>query len=67
MPDLIHFYDERGLVDTLFLDLLAAGKHKGHSPYGRLGLKLPPGRWWDLLQKEPELLAQELSALNPAA
>ena len=44
-----------------------AGKRKGQSPYERLGLKLPPGSWWDWLQKSPEQLAQELSALNPAA
>jgi hypothetical protein len=43
-----------------------AGKRKGQSPYEGLGLKLPPGSWWDLLQKDPEELARELSALNPA-
>jgi hypothetical protein len=45
----------------------AAGKRKKSSPYGRLGLVLPPGSWWDLLQRPPEQLQQELSALNPAA
>jgi hypothetical protein len=44
-----------------------AGKRKGHSPYSRLGLVLPPGGWWELLQRPPEQLEQELSALNPAA
>ncbi len=45
----------------------AAGKRKRSSPYGRLGLVLPPGSWWELLQRPPEQLRQELSALNPAA
>jgi hypothetical protein len=43
-----------------------AGRRKGHSPYGRLGLALPPGRWWDLIKKPPEQLRQQLSELNPA-
>jgi hypothetical protein len=41
-----------------------AGKRKGQSPYERLGLKLPPGSWWDLLRKDPKQLEQELSALG---
>ena len=49
------------------LHVFAAGKRKGHSPYRRLGLKLPEGDWWELLNKPPEQLRQELSALNPAA
>jgi hypothetical protein len=44
-----------------------AGKRKEASPYGLLGVVLPKGSWWDLLQKDPAQLAQELSALNPAA
>jgi len=44
-----------------------AGKRKKASPYGLLGVALPKGSWWDLLQKDPAQLAQELSALNPAA
>jgi hypothetical protein len=44
-----------------------AGKRKGQSPYGRLGVVLPPGGWWELLARPPEQLEQELSALNPAA
>lgn len=44
-----------------------AGRRKGTSPYGRLGLVLPPGGWWGLLQQPPEQLRQQLSALNPAA
>lgn len=45
----------------------AAGRRKGHSPYGRLGRILPEVRWWELLQMPPEQLRQQLSALNPAA
>jgi hypothetical protein len=44
-----------------------AGKRKESSPYRRLGLALPKGRWWALLKLTPEQLQQELSALNPAA
>ena len=44
-----------------------AGKRKGSSPYGRLGLILPEGGWWALIKLTPEQLQQELSALNPAA
>jgi hypothetical protein len=44
-----------------------AGKRKGTSPYGRLGLVLPQGGWWGLLKLPPEQLRQQLSALNPAA
>jgi hypothetical protein len=44
-----------------------AGKRKRSSPYGRLGLVLPQGSWWNLLRRPPEQLRQELSALNPAA
>jgi hypothetical protein len=46
---------------------LRAGKRKGTSPYGRLGLVLPAGGWWGLLQLTPEQRRQQLSALNPAA
>jgi len=44
-----------------------AGKRKGSSPYGRMGLTLPKGGWWDLLKLTPEQLQQQLSALNPVA
>lgn len=47
--------------------VFAAGRRKKQSPYGRLGLALPKGSWWQLLQMTPEQLRQELSALNPAA
>jgi hypothetical protein len=61
----------QGLLDLKRLHwnvhVFRAGKRKGQSPYQRLGLKLPPGSWWDLLQKDPKVLQQELSALNPAA
>jgi hypothetical protein len=42
-----------------------AGRRKGQSPYGRLGVKVPPGSWWELLKIPPEQLRQQLSALNP--
>ena len=44
-----------------------AGRRKGQSPYGRLGLVLPAGRWWDLIKKTPEQLRQQLSAPGVAA
>jgi hypothetical protein len=44
-----------------------AGKRKGASPYGRLGLVLPKGGWWALLKLTPEQLEEQLSALNPTA
>jgi hypothetical protein len=47
--------------------VFAAGKRKKSSPYGRLGLVLPEGGWWTLLQSTPEQLEEQLSALNPAA
>ena len=46
--------------------VFVAGRRKGKSPYERLGIKLPPGGWWQLLKRPPEQLRQELSALNPA-
>lgn len=45
----------------------SAGRRKGKSPYQRLGVKLPPGGWWKLLQQPPEQLRQQLSELNKAA
>jgi hypothetical protein len=44
-----------------------AGRRKGQTPYGRLGVVLPPGRWWLLLKIPPEQLRQQLSALNAVA
>jgi len=44
-----------------------AGKRKRSTPYGRMGLVLPPGGWWALLKQTPQELEQQLSALNPAA
>lgn len=49
------------------LHCFAAGRRKGQSPYRRLGLVLPPGDWWDLLNRPPEQLQLQMSALNPAA
>ncbi|SRR5579883_1632426 len=42
-----------------------AGKRRRSTPYGRLGLILPAGGWWALLQRTPEQLEEELSALTP--
>jgi hypothetical protein len=49
------------------LHVFRAGKRHKTSPYGRLGLVLPPGGWWALLQLTPEQLEEQLSALNHAA
>jgi hypothetical protein len=47
--------------------VFAAGRRKGQSPYGRLGLVLPTCSRWGLRHMPPEQLRQQLSALNPAA
>ena len=61
----------QGLLDLKRLywncHVFRAGRRKKQSPYQRLGLKLPPGSWWQLLQQTPEQLQEQLSALNPAA
>ena len=61
----------QGLLDLKRLywngHVFRAGRRQKQSPYERLGLKLPPGNWWQLLQKTPEQLQEQLSALNPAA
>jgi hypothetical protein len=58
----------QGLLDLKRLHwnmhVFAAGRRKGTSPYERLGIVLPPGSWWHLLKIPPELLRQQLSALN---
>jgi hypothetical protein len=46
---------------------LRTGKRKKQTPYGRLGLSLPTGKWWDLLKIPPEQLRQQLSAPRVAA
>jgi hypothetical protein len=61
----------QGLLDLqrLYWNLreFRAGKRKGTSPYGRLGLRLPRGSWWALLKLTPEQLKEQMSVLNPAA
>jgi hypothetical protein len=61
----------QGLLDLkrLYWNLhpFRAGKRKGSSPYGRLGLVVPPVGWWQLLQRSPEQLRQELAHLSPAS
>jgi hypothetical protein len=44
-----------------------AGRCKGQSPYSRLGLVLPGGSWWELLNMPPNQLRERLSELNQAA
>jgi hypothetical protein len=38
-----------------------SGKRKGQCPYQRLGLRLPTYDLWELLQTDPEELAQQVS------
>jgi hypothetical protein len=45
---------------------LRTGKRRKQTPYQRLGIFLPGGRWWELLTMPPEQLRAELSALNSA-
>ncbi len=40
---------------------LTRGKRRGAYPYQLLGLRLPTDDWWELLQMDPEELAQKLS------
>jgi hypothetical protein len=58
-----------GLLDLKRLywnsKVFRAGRRKGQSPYGRLGVALPPVSWWELLKIPPEQLREQLSALNP--
>jgi hypothetical protein len=61
----------QGLLDLKRLywnvHVFRAGKRKQTSPYGRLGIVLPPGGWWQLLQRTPEQLRQELGLGHAAA
>jgi len=43
------------------------GQRKGKTPYELLGLRLPEGNWWELLQLPSEQLRQHLSAPPLAA
>jgi hypothetical protein len=45
----------------------AEGKRRGHCPYEHLGLRLPTYDAWDLLQIDPDQLAQQLSTSKVAA
>jgi hypothetical protein len=44
-----------------------AGKRRNHCPYQQLGLKLPTYDWWELLNKLPQELEQQLSSAQVAA
>jgi hypothetical protein len=61
----------QGLLDLKRLywnmHVFVAGRRKKTSPYGRLGIKLPEGGWWQLLKMTPEQLRDQLSELNPPA
>jgi hypothetical protein len=61
----------QGLLDLKRLHwnmhLFRAGKRKGQTPYGRLGLVLPTQNCWSLLKMTPEQLRLQLSELNRAA
>jgi hypothetical protein len=70
----MHQARHRGLTQGL-LDLkrlfwnsraFAAGKRKGQCPYAHLGLPLPTYRAWELLQRDPAKLAQQLGVDPPA-
>jgi hypothetical protein len=43
------------------------GPRRGRTPYQLLGVALPPLPWWELLNRPPEQLRQELSAPQVAA
>ena len=44
-----------------------AGRRRGQTPYGLLGVPLPTMDWWELLRMPPEQLRQQLSAPRVAA
>jgi hypothetical protein len=44
-----------------------AGRRKGQTPYGLLGLDLPEGSFWEILKLTPEELRERLSAHGVAA
>jgi hypothetical protein len=60
----------QGLLDLkrLYWNLheFRAGKRKGQSPYGRLGVVLPAQRWWDLLRRPAADLQRVLAEGPPA-
>jgi hypothetical protein len=69
----MHQARHRGMTQGL-LDLkrlywncreFAEGKRRGHCPYEHLGLSLPTYEAWELLQMEPEQLAQRLGIEVP--
>lgn len=71
----MHQARHRGLSQAL-LDLkrlwwnsraFSEGKRRGRCPYQLLGLKLPTYDPWELLQRDPEELAQQLSTTDLAA
>jgi hypothetical protein len=43
------------------------GRRRKRTPYELLGLRLPPGSWWELLKLSPEQLRERLSAQRDAA
>ena len=61
----------QGLLDLKRLywncRVFAGGKRRGRCPYEHLGVRLPTYDFWELLQRDPEELAQELSTSRVAA
>ena len=59
-----HRHVSQGMLDLKRLywncRVFREGKRKRHSPYELLGLQLPTSDWWQLLQMDPEELAQKL-------
>ncbi len=60
-----HRHVSQGMLDLKRLywncRVFREGKRKGRCPYELLGLKLPTSDWWQLLQMDPQELAQQLS------
>ncbi len=42
------------------------GRRRGTTPYQRLGVPWPEGRWWEVLKITPELLQEKLSTMEKA-
>jgi hypothetical protein len=61
----------QGLLDLKRLywncRVFRTGHRRKQTPYGLLGIKLPTTDWWDLLNRTPEQLRQQLSAPEVAA
>ena len=47
--------------------VIGSGRRRGRCPYQHLGVPLPTYDFWELLHRDPEKLAQELSTQQVAA